>query len=67
MGRAKEDWLERTGGFRFGESPEGLKQRAEAIKRVEEQPLTLESIERLRRLKGEPDNEFDYQPRDGDD
>jgi transcriptional regulator with XRE-family HTH domain len=58
--RPKDQWLERTGGLRFGESPEQFRQRVAEIKRLETAVISgqvhLDNMERVQRrlcaLKG---------------
>ena len=62
MSRSKEQWIEETGGFRFGEPPELFQLRVRAIQainlKIKDGTATVEDIERLRKLKGLSD--FDH-------
>jgi hypothetical protein len=67
MGKAKDDLIEATGGFRVGESIEAFKQRSKLIEELERKlktglpPKQRESaLDRLRELKGLPSVEWDY-------
>jgi hypothetical protein len=71
MGRTKDDWIERTGGFRVGESPEQFKARVAEIERLEAEfrrpELSGDDREKVQRrlcdLKGidfdAPDDDYD--------
>jgi hypothetical protein len=68
MSRSKEQFIEATGGFRFGESEEDALKRFQAIHLLEKKlssGLTLgqrdEVVEEMRRLKGLPPVEWDYE------
>lgn len=70
MGRAKEDWIEKTGGFRLGEGPADFKARVARIEELERQmvspKLSMAEREKVQRelcsLKG-----IDFDSYDGDD
>ena len=56
MSRTKDQWLEETGGFRIGESPEQFKQRTKEIARlkkaIEDGKATPPDVEALAKLVG---------------
>ena len=62
MGRAKEQWLEETGGFRIGESPEEFQARAEEIHRLrklsDEGKASPADLEKLMELAGDQNSEI---------
>lgn len=68
MGRAKDQFIEATGGFRINEPMTLSPMHAETIKRLEEKlvsgTLSPDEVERthiqIRNLKGLPPVEFDY-------
>lgn len=72
MGRAKEQVMEAIGGFEFGESETGTSLRISKIltleKKIRSGRIPFEQVdnalEELRKLKGLPSAEFDYEPRD---
>ena len=61
MSRSKEEWIQRTGGFRIGESSEQFAQRTSEIQRLEERIKcgkgTVADVNRIARLKGSDEEE----------
>jgi hypothetical protein len=71
MGRAKEQFIEAYDGFRLGEPTTGLSPRMRKIQTPNKKLLSgipqaqVDGIlDELRRLKGLPSVEWDYEPRD---
>ena len=68
--RAKERFIEETGGFRIGESPEQFELRQKEIQALrdklskEHKMLTEAEQSRLYELLGLPSDEWDYEPHD---
>ena len=56
MSRTKDQWIEETGGFRFGESQEMFQKRVQRIKFLQEKAkagtLTVADVDELAALKG---------------
>ena len=71
MSRSGEQWIEETGGFRFGESPEQFQHRVRAIevltKKLKSGNGTEKDLQLLCGLKGLPPDEFDPPDRSGHD
>lgn len=61
MSRTKDQWIEETGGFRLGESPEMFQARVARIQALNEQAksgkLTAADVDELARLKGRDQDE----------
>lgn len=72
MGRSKDEFIERTGGFRIDEpmslDPSHGARIEELENRLKSGKLSLEEVEKtvtmIRNLKGLPPDEFDYEPND---
>jgi hypothetical protein len=71
MSRSKEQFIEETGGFRFGESEADFLARTRRIQELTKKLLSgvtseqVENItEELRRLQGIASAEWDYEPHD---
>ena len=71
MGRSKEQCIDAFGGLEFGELEAGDSTRTRRIIELEKElrsGIPLEQVEavvdQLRKLKGLPSDEFDYEPRD---
>ena len=73
MSRTGDQWIEKTGGLSFGETPDMLPAKVEMIEELERRIVSPETsvdereelMDRLRALKGLPPVEFD--PPDDDD
>jgi hypothetical protein len=70
MGRSRDDFIERTGGFRIDEPMSLDPSHRERIRELEERlksgTLSLDEVEKVHRmicnLKGLPPDEWDYEP-----
>ena len=68
MGISAERFIEQTGGFRLGESPQEFQRRQRTIKTLEKKliagKITHAERNALYQLKGLPPDEFDYTAKD---